>query len=131
MLKCQQKTIDHSLVTCTLAFAQAAAPVVAAAPTSAAVQEAATKASPPAAADDDDDDDDEDVDLFGEMTEVSSKTVLTVNVPVLEFTALSAAYLFAILCEAGKWRLGKQLCGDLHHHHAPHTAERVIIIQDI
>ena len=66
----------HSQIIRTLALAQAAAPVVAAAPTSAAVQEAATKASPPAA-DDDDDDDDEDVDLFGEMTEVRPNTVLT------------------------------------------------------
>ena len=65
-----------------LTLMQAAAPVVAAAPTSAAVQEAATKASPPA--DDDDDDDDEDVDLFGEMTEVSSTTLLTWKVLFLE-----------------------------------------------
>ena len=67
-----------------LTLVQPAAPVVAAAPTSAAVQEAATKASPPA--DDDDDDDDEDVDLFGEMTEVSPTTSLTGKFPFLECT---------------------------------------------
>ncbi len=44
-----------------------------AAPATAAVQEAPTKVSPPQAADDDDDDDsDEDVDLFGELTPVST-----------------------------------------------------------
>lgn len=54
---------------------QASGAVVGAAPTTAAVQEAATKAAPPAAADDDEDDSDEDVDLFGEMTEVRSSDI--------------------------------------------------------
>ncbi len=81
-VKAQLSHMDVTLV-------QAAAPVVAAAPTSAAVQEAATKASPPA--EDDDDDDDEDVDLFGEMTEVSPTTLLIGKFLFLECTVSSNA----------------------------------------
>ena len=92
-----------------LTLVQGAAPVVAAAPTSAAVQEAATKASPPADDDDDDDDDDEDVDLFGEMTEVSSTTVLTGKVLFLECTALKRSLSGQNCCRARSWRMNGQL----------------------
>ena len=91
-LKTQPSYMDLTLV-------QAAAPVVAAAPTSAAVQEVAKKASPPAD-DDDDDDDDEDVDLFGEMTPVSSTTVLTGKVLFLECTALKRSLSDQNCCRA-------------------------------
>lgn len=74
-LPCSTENLHNT--DCSNATVQASGAVVGAAPTTAAVQEAATKASPPAAAaDDDDDDSDEDVDLFGEMTEVCSSDII-------------------------------------------------------